>query len=61
MRLTTRLERLEAKAPPPAHDRITEVHYRILNPDRTPAVNPDGMPMIIVRRVVAGARLEPPY
>lgn len=53
--LTNRLDRLEAKSPLPTHDLITEVHYRIINPDRTPALNPDGTPWIIVRGVGSGS------
>jgi hypothetical protein len=30
---------------------ITEVHHHIINPDRTPALNPDGTPMIIIHRI----------
>lgn len=51
MRLSQRLERLEARAPLPKAECITEVHYRIINPDRTPALNPDGSPIVIVNRV----------
>lgn len=49
--LANRLERLEAKAPPPAHERIVGVSYRVIEPDGTPALNPDGTPMIIVRGI----------
>lgn len=45
--LKPRLERLEAKAPLPAHERIVEVSIHIVNPDRTPALNPDGTPLVI--------------
>ena len=49
--IKSRLTRLEAQAPRPDHARVTEVHHHIINPDRTPALNPDGTPMIIIRRI----------
>jgi hypothetical protein len=49
--LKPRLDRLEARSPHPGYEPITEVHHHIINPDRTPALNPDGTPMIIISRV----------
>jgi hypothetical protein len=48
--LRPRLERLEAAAPPPEHERITEVHHHIIGPDRRPVLNADGTPLVIVKR-----------
>jgi hypothetical protein len=42
---------LEARSPKPEHERITEVHHRIINADGTPARNPDGTPWIIVNHI----------
>jgi hypothetical protein len=53
MQLKARVNRLEASAPIPEHERITEVHHHIINPDRTPVLNPDGSPMVIVRQLSA--------
>jgi hypothetical protein len=47
--LKPRVERLEAAAPAPEHQRVAEVHYRVINPDRSPALNPDGTPLVIVK------------
>lgn len=52
MQLKGRVNRLEANAPLPDAERITEVHHHIINPDRTPALNPDGSPMVLIRRIV---------
>ncbi len=51
MELRRRVNRLEAIAPIPEHERITEVHHYITNPARTPALNPDGSPMVLIRRI----------
>lgn len=42
MRLKPRIERLESRAPASEEQRITEVQYRIISPDRTPTLNRDG-------------------
>lgn len=44
--IRNRLDRLEANAPSPAEDHITEIHRVIVG-----KTNPDGSPVIIVRRV----------
>ena len=47
--LKPRLERLEARAPRLDHEQITEVRFRIINPDRTPTLGEDGKPLVIIR------------
>lgn len=44
--IKNRLERLEANAPSPAEDRITEIHRVIVG-----KTNPDGSPVVIVRKL----------
>ena len=44
--IKTRLAKLEASAPEPAGDQVTEIH-RIIK-GRT---NPDGSPVVIVRKI----------
>lgn len=44
--LKPRLARLEASAPEPAQDRITEIHRVIVG-----QFNPDGSPVVIVRHL----------
>lgn len=56
MKLKPRIERLESRAPLPQEQRITEIRWHIINPDRTPALNPDGSPMVIIKRVDDPAR-----
>ena len=51
MRLSSRVERLEERAPLREHDRVSEVYYRIIEADGTPAVNPDGSPMVLIHRI----------
>lgn len=48
--LKPRLARLEARAPMPDHEQIIEVHYHVINPDRTPVIGPDGTPLVIISR-----------
>lgn len=58
MQLRNRVKRLEANAPIPEHERVTEVHHHIINPDRTPVLNPDGSPCFIVQQLSA-SRVPP--
>lgn len=51
MRLNSRVEKLEARAMPPEHLRVTLVNFRVIEADGTPALSADGTPIIIVRRV----------
>lgn len=44
--IKTRLAKLEALAPGPAQDRITEIHRIIVGRN-----NPDGSPVVIVRHI----------
>lgn len=44
--MKNRLERLEANAPSPAEERITEIHRVIVGRTHT-----DGSPLVIVRRL----------
>lgn len=56
MRLRPRIDRLERYAPLPEEQRVTEIHHHIINPDHTPALSPDGTPMVIVSRVKDAGR-----
>lgn len=46
--IKNRLERLEANSPGPAEGRITAIHRVIVG-----KTNPDGSPLVIVRRLEA--------
>lgn len=48
--LQSRLKRLEGNLPFTDQGPITEVHYRIINPDRTPVLGQDGEPLVIVQQ-----------
>lgn len=54
--LKPRVERLEARSPPPTDQQLAEVHLRIINPDRTPVLGEDGKPWVIIHRAGTAAR-----
>ena len=54
--LKPRLERLEARAPRPAHEHVVEVHCHVINPDRTPVIGADGKPLVIIQQTATNGR-----
>ena len=51
-RLKTRIEKIETvELGKPDQKRITEIHRVIVGPDGKPALNADGSPKVIIRKI----------
>ena len=51
-RLKTRIEKIETlELDNPDHQRISEIHRVIIGPGGKPALNDDGSPMVIIRKL----------